>query len=364
MERLSFEKVFYHVDHLNDYINKGDCYPVHMIAGLANRCNHACIWCYAHDTISTRYNDNNFAPAEMIVNTINEAAQLGLRSVTLVGTGEPTLHPEFIEIIKGIKSSGVDIGIFTNGSLINEQMAEVIVNTHTFLRLSCSGYGLEEHNKIHHAGRPVNDFDRIVDNMMCLLNKRVNKRGGQLFPTIGVQFSVNHHNYKSLLPACRFWKDVGVDYYALKPVYKNRNVPEHEDNEVPFDEVIELMKEAELLEDNRFKVYAKHEQFKKVLNNKNTHRGYEECHGQAFTTFLDPDGTLYICGNMHGQEKFSIGNVMKSGSFKAVWEGEVRRLLLRNLDVSKCPIGCRMDPLNLIIEDLTKPAQEIHPNFL
>jgi len=360
MNRLSFEKIFYHLGHLCHYIKQGDCYPVHMTVGLTNRCNHACIWCYGHDTISEHYNDNDFAPLNMILDTIQEATQVGLRSVTLVGTGEPTLHPRFVEIVRGIKSTGVDIGLFTNGSLLDKQKIDDIIDTHTFIRLSCSAADRDEHDRIHHAGRAGNDFDRIVNNIKSLLLKR----GEKPFPTIGVQFLVSHHNWHSLLPACRLWKDLGVDYYALKPVYKNPNITEHEENEIPLKKAFALMRETEKLEDETFKVYAKYEQFNRLLNAKDHNRSYDKCHGQAFETFFDPDGKFYICGNMHGKEEFSIGNVMERGSFKAVWNGQRRKQVLRNLNVNNCPPECRMDPLNRIVEDLNNPDPEIHPNFL
>lgn len=360
MNRLSFEKVIYHTDVLNTFLKNGDCYPVHMIVGLTNLCNHACIWCYGYDTISEHYNENDFAPPAMIVDTVREAATRGLRAVTLVGTGEPTLHRDFAGIVRGMKTAGVDVGLFTNGAPLNDEKIEAIVDTHTFLRLSCSAADREEHNAIHHAGRPGNDFDRIVANVGKLLAKRA----GSPFPTIGVQFSVSHYNWQSLEKACRFWKDVGVDYFALKPVYKNPNIMEHEENEAPLEQVFELMRNARQMEDDSFAVYAKFAQFDRVLSSANQPRGYVRCHGQAFTTFLDPDGKLYICGNMHGKEEFCIGNVMEAGSFSAVWEGERRKEILRRLDVTKCPVGCRMDPLNLILEDLLHPDPQMHPNFL
>lgn len=360
MDRLSFQKIFYHSDNLESYLKQGDCYPVHMIVGLTNCCNHACTWCYGYDAISTHYNNNNFAPVDMIINTVDEASNLGLRAVTLVGTGEPTLHPRFIEIIRGIKSKGVDVGLFTNGALINEEMVSAIADTHTFLRLSCSAADTEEHNHIHHAGQAGNDFEQIIKVIKLLINKR----GKQLFPTIGVQFSVSHINWRSMLIACRLWKEIGVDYFALKPVYKNPNILEHEENTAPLNQVITLMKEVKQLENSTFKVYVKYDQFNKVLDYENQNRGYSQCHGQAFTTFLDPDGKVYICGNLHGQEKFCIGNIVETGSFDSLWKSEKRERILNDLDVSKCPVGCRMDPLNLIIEDLRHPNPEIHPNFL
>lgn len=360
-KRLSFEKVFYHQDHLYDYIRTGDTVgPVHMVVGLTNVCNHACIFCHSYSTRARHYNKNDFAPADMVIRTVEEAAQLGLKAVTLVGTGEPTLHSAFVEIARAIKSAGVEMALFTNGSRLDEDEVQAVVDTHTFVRLSCNAASCEEHNRMHHAGRQVNDFDRIVAGIRALLERR----GGSPFPTVGVQFVVIHHNWQSLLRACRFWKEVGVDYYAIKPAYTNLDVPGHEENEAPLEEVIGLMKEAEQLGDETFTVYAKYEQFGRVLGDKAQPRNYDRCHGQAFMTFLDPDGKLYVCGNMEGKEEFSIGNVIESGSFGAVWSGSRRKQLLRDLDVSKCLDACRMDPLNRIIEDLLHPDPQGHPNFL
>lgn len=359
--RISFEKVFYHLDQLYDYVHTGDTPgPVHMIVGLTNVCNHACIFCHSCHTRLRHYNEHNFAPTDMVVSTIEEAARLGLKAVSLVGTGEPTLHPDFSKIVRKIRAMGVEVGLFTNGSRLDEDMIQTIVDTHTFLRLSCSAGNREDHNRIQHAGKQVDDFDRIVANVRTLLERR----GGRFFPTVGVQFVVIHHNWRALLEACRFWKGVGVDYYAIKPAYTNLSVPEHEENTTPLEEVIGLMDAAKQLEDEAFTVYAKYEQFETVLGTEVRPRSYDRCHGQAFMTFLDPDGNLYVCGNMEGKEEFSIGNVMESGSFEAVWNGSRRRQLLKDLDVSKCLYACRMDPLNWIIEDLLHPDPEVHSNFL
>lgn len=364
MERTSFQKVFYHGGRLNDYIQRGDTYPTHMIVGLTNRCNHACIWCYAADSISSHYNDNDFAPVDMVVQTISEAAALGLKAITFVGTGEPTLHPKFDVIARAIHDAGLEIGLFTNGALLREgKKMEAVLDTHTFVRFSVSGADREQHNFIHHAGRPTNDFDLIVKHVEQILANRKSK--GSRFPTVGVQFSVNQHDWKSVTRACALWREKGVDYFAIKPVYRNENVAEHEVNDAPYELVVEEMKKCKAMETPSFVVYAKFEQFNRLLaTDPNAYRGYKYCHGQAFTTFFDPDGKLYICGNLHGQQKYSIGNVLEQGSFKAVWDGPIRRELLATLDVSKCPIGCRMDPLNLIIEDLFNPDPETHPNFL
>ena len=54
---------------------------------------------------------------------IREAASLGLKSLSISG-GEPTLYPYLIELIQEIKKYGILVQINTNGTPINKELAE------------------------------------------------------------------------------------------------------------------------------------------------------------------------------------------------------------------------------------------------
>jgi GTP 3',8-cyclase len=357
--RLGFEKVYHHIDALHQYAKTGDTWPIHMIVGLTNLCNHNCIFCYAYNSISGKYNENDFVPAEKLISALREASEMGLRSVTLVGTGEPMLHREYVHIIRSMKEMGLDIGTFTNGALLDGDRANAVLDTHTFVRLSCSGSDQDEHNLIHHAGKSRNDFDDIVKKIQALLRRRDAAKK----PTIGVQFCANQHNWMSIVKACSFWREIGVDYFSIKPVAKHPLIDEHEENVAPRDPVNELMREAVTMSNDNFAVYAKFEKFGQILTQEKD-RCYNKCHGQAFSSYLDSDGKVYICGNMHSQEDFCVGNVFEEGSFKAVWGGERRKRQVEQIDVHSCPVGCKLDPLNTIVEKTLEPDPDDHPNFL
>ena len=48
MQRLSFEKIFYHKEHLNEVLSGStEVFPIHVELGLTNFCNHNCEFCYA-----------------------------------------------------------------------------------------------------------------------------------------------------------------------------------------------------------------------------------------------------------------------------------------------------------------------------
>jgi molybdenum cofactor biosynthesis enzyme MoaA len=68
----------------------------------------------------------SLTPAEVkkIVDTLHSH---GLLSVILIGGGEPTLHGDFGEIVRYIKSKKLQLGIVTNGSRLEK--IEAVVET-------------------------------------------------------------------------------------------------------------------------------------------------------------------------------------------------------------------------------------------
>jgi MoaA/NifB/PqqE/SkfB family radical SAM enzyme len=53
-----------------------------------------------------------------------ELVRMRTGEVLLAGEGEPLLHPHFDEIVATFKHAGLIVRCFTNGTLIDEAMAE------------------------------------------------------------------------------------------------------------------------------------------------------------------------------------------------------------------------------------------------
>lgn len=357
IDRLSFEKVFYHIDQLYDFYKRGDNYPVHMTVGLTTYCNHRCLFCYG-DFETADPNKNIQADTDRFIEVFEEAYQLGLKSTSLVGTGEPLLHKEVIKIIRGIKEIGIDLSIYTNGNNLSGKVAEAILDCCTWIRLSCNAKDAKEHEYVH---RVKNQFDKIVFNFRELVQKR-NERG-QRFPTVGCQFVAFEENYHSIYEAAKLWKNVGLDYFAIKPVYRQEKNIYKPPFIKDYAAAEALMKRTEKLSGENFRVYAKFEQFREVLL-QDRRRGYDRCYGHAFSTALLADGNLYLCGNLHSEERYSFGNIYADGGFKEIWNSERRQKVVNSISLNECPVRCRNHPLNKILWDLKHPDPEIHPNFL
>ncbi len=85
-------------------------------------CNLRCRYCYAQSGEDSA----NMADFNKLKHIVSEAKELGIRSVVVIGGGEPTLHPNFRELISYIDSLGIIPVIFSNTILMTQELAEFL----------------------------------------------------------------------------------------------------------------------------------------------------------------------------------------------------------------------------------------------
>jgi cyclic pyranopterin phosphate synthase len=80
---------------------------------LTDKCNMRCVYCMTEDMLF-RPNDELMS-ADEIIRLVNIFARLGTDKIRLTG-GEPTVHPDLIEVVRGIRDTGITrISMTTNG---------------------------------------------------------------------------------------------------------------------------------------------------------------------------------------------------------------------------------------------------------
>jgi SynChlorMet cassette radical SAM/SPASM protein ScmF len=112
---------------------------------VAGSCNLACRHCWITPTYQPEGNGGQFIKLEHVRKAIREARPLGLRSIKLTG-GEPTLHPQFRELVTLIVDAKLAISIETNGLLIDTALAEFLkLKGVSFVSVSLDGADTETH---------------------------------------------------------------------------------------------------------------------------------------------------------------------------------------------------------------------------
>lgn len=84
--------------------------PTHLQLNITNKCNLTCKFCSCADRDLSLWQTKEHIVSEMI-----KFKELGGKAVTIAGGGDPTVHPDFDEIIGLIDDIGIKIGLVTNG---------------------------------------------------------------------------------------------------------------------------------------------------------------------------------------------------------------------------------------------------------
>ncbi len=108
------------------FIQNQEPFPLRLTLGLTRKCNLSCIFCWRSVAIEKDWKE---IQDEDLLRLIDQAAKLGVKIVHIQGEGEPFFRGELcLKLMEKAKSRGLAGCITTNATLINEAMAERIVN--------------------------------------------------------------------------------------------------------------------------------------------------------------------------------------------------------------------------------------------
>ena len=115
----------------------------------AGSCNLACRHCWIVPKFQPDGAGGPYVKLEYVAKAIREGKPLGLRSIKLTG-GEPLLHPQFRELVTLIDDAGLDIIIETNGTLVDETLAQFLKAKPRvcFISVSLDGAKPETHDAL------------------------------------------------------------------------------------------------------------------------------------------------------------------------------------------------------------------------
>jgi SynChlorMet cassette radical SAM/SPASM protein ScmF len=130
-------------------------------------CNLACRHCWITPTYQPDGDGDQHIQLEHVRKAIWEAKPLGLASVKLTG-GEPTLHPQFRELVTLIDQADLAIMIETNGTLTDDDLAGFLRQTsHSpFISVSLDGADAQTHDALRAV---PGSFDRALKGVRALI---------------------------------------------------------------------------------------------------------------------------------------------------------------------------------------------------
>ncbi len=330
---------------------------------LTTACNYRCDHCIDFEILNSSKRHEHCK----LLASLGEMAERGLRSVILIGGGEPTLYPGFGDTVRFLKERGVQVAIVSNGSR-NEKILEVAyaLSSRDWARLSLDSGTDETFQKMHKPKRAI-QLEEICEGV-----PHIRKRNPAL--PVGFSFIIVWQgaerdqkidiveNISEIESAARLARKYEFSYISFKPyLTRHPSGAEVMDPKVMrnFNGTIERIREAveatKNLETKNFKV-VESTNLRVLLqgNWRDFTKQPKTCHMTAFRQVVSPLG-VYLCPAHRGIPHGRIGD-----THTAI---EQVSSMIDKFDASrKCSqITCLYQPANWWVEDLinsnTDPVQ-------
>jgi len=347
---LDTHKLIYHIPRVNEWLLKGDTFPICVEVTPVERCNQRCIFC-AFDYLGYK---GPLIDDKTLKLRLPEMASLGVKAIVYCGEGEPLLHPRFTQLVSYAVEAGMDVALSTNGVLL-DQAVEQYLPLLTWLRVSINAGTPHTYYRIH-RGRPT-DFDQVIDNLASIVSL---KREKKYSCAIGVNFILLDENFDEILSFAQRLERMGVDYLTIKPYSWHPSSFNQLKTSFGFDDLAGLDNQLQSVASQDFNIVLRF----KAMGRVGKPKPYRQCLGLPFFTNLNAWGDVMPCQLFMGKREIAYGSIYQN-SFTEVWQGEQRRYILERIavmDLSDCRENCRIDAINAYLWRLKHPLS--HENFI
>lgn len=180
-------------------------YPRRLVFELTNACNLNCVMCgrNAADFKLTSFDMDVFRSFEPIMDYVEE--------VTLMGWGEPTIHPHFKEMLDIIHKHGTRAYFCTNGMSLAKIKDSLFDYEVDVFGVSLDGATQETNGRI----RKGSDLNAIAANLKDIVEEK--KRRGLKYPWINFVFCAMQSNIEELPDLVKLAAEIGIE--EVKVVY-------------------------------------------------------------------------------------------------------------------------------------------------
>ena len=274
-----------------EYCDGKTVFPINVEISPTGRCNAKCSWCFYDE-----FKDPDFFvdfDKARLRELMHELSGLDVKSITWTGGGEPTLHPDFGELVELAHSLEIDQGLFTNGL----RRMEADPGKLDWIRVSKT------------------DKDWKANNLKYL---RGSKTLGLCLNYLG--------NDEDVETALRVGEIAKVNYVQVRPALEKNGL---------LTETRMPGVEHPLLACTDYK-FA--EAGKK--------RPYQKCEGHHFIPFVWQNGNVDVCGYHWADPRFNLGN-LSNRSFKGIMKDAPRSVEV----VSDCQTCCKLNEINILIHE-------------
>lgn len=349
-------KLAWHQERIAQFSNGGHVQPIELQLILSDLCNHDCYFCAyrASNGLSVEkfgevkpdgtveHNPKRMIPEAKALEILRDGREIGALSVIFTGGGEPTVHPQHMELFSSALDMGYDCALNTNGQVLRRGWEEVLPKF-TYIRVSVDAANPAEYAAVRRVAPQV--YGKVLGNIAKLVEACPDT-------TVGAGYVVTPENHVNLGEGLARLFETGVKYVRLAAMQSKDGVAAY-----PGDTWIKAVRAAA----EQAALYGE-----SVVNLVNAGLfgeppDYDHCGYQHVTLYLGADLNVYRCCYT-AYTDLGNGGSIKDRSLKEWWHDEERRKNYREFSARSCS-HCPLDEKNRTINYLID-KQPVHINFV
>jgi uncharacterized protein len=301
------------LDRLAPYGPPGESAPpvTRLNIGNTYHCNMGCTYCYNELALKDRKGSE--VPQGMAIETgraaidalLDQAGDATRLSLVFVG-GEPLLEKHVLFQTIGYaqrraraEAKTIDVAVYTNGTLMNEQIIDWANDTGVSLVVSLDGPPLiHDRRRVYLNGRPTS---RIILKNIRLLMERSTQRVRRVRAVACER--------GSLVPLHRYFLDLGFNEIHVQPVYDEAGISDS----MAGPEMVELLVwyKARLLEGTVLVVMPFEGLLERLVHRRRAVTSWYPCTAGRSALGVGPDGRIYPCHHFLEEGRYQLGHVQQ-----------------------------------------------------
>ncbi len=247
-------------------------------------------------------------------------------SINLQGLGEPLLNKDIFSMVEYARSKNIEIGFFSNATLIDEEMAKKIVN----VGLDYINISLDAANKdIYERIRKGAKFDKVIKNIKTLVKIKSERKR----PNIAIWFVAMKDNFNEITKLVKLAKELGINEVTVQSAHSWGKDYLKDKHDIKSDDVKNVLNDASRLAKELGIKLSYTTIFKKDK------RG---CKAPWLTSYITVDGFVTPCCMQASDPRIiNFGNIFEK-YFKDIWNNDEYREFRDELKNSmpKVCVGC------------------------
>jgi MoaA/NifB/PqqE/SkfB family radical SAM enzyme len=309
---LDSHKLSWHYERVSAWEAGERISPVSVDMSLTRACSAMCSFCYAMMQESQARSSIKVSHA---LNLLDDFAEIGVRSVSLVSDGESTISKAYVPFIQHAAKLGINIGNATNAWEWEPEKIEAVLPHMTWLRFTVAAGRPESYAKIMYKGpEHTQVFDRAMSHIRYAVDL---KRKKNLSVTLGIQMVLTPDLKDEILSFAKLGLDLGVDYAVIKHCSDDEQGTLGIDYR-QYEALYPLLEQAEAMSNEQTKIIVK---WSKIRDGDVP--SYQRFYGPQFLLQISGSGLVAPSGMFFNARysKLHIGNFTEE-RMKDIWKSD------------------------------------------